>query len=179
MRKLSTATSSFLRWKSFVIGAHRLIVRGPRITSFLPSRSLAQVRSEPFSELWFTPSSPGRTPADDLLGFPGNGHDHKPPDERTVRLGKSMSRPIAHMSSSMLILSCSLAYPLSTPTKHPYDSTASRTPFALRLTPPISFNTPTPACRERESSLQSCVMDCASSLGLRTYRRQCQVANHI
>jgi hypothetical protein len=92
MRKLSTPASSFFRWKSFVVNTHRLIVRRPPVTSLqqlLPSRHLAQVRTDPLSELWFTPSSPRRSLSEDLLGHPGNESDHKPPDERTLRLGKS------------------------------------------------------------------------------------------
>jgi hypothetical protein len=92
MRKLSTPASSFFRWKSFVLNTHRLVLRAPPVAilqQFLPSRHLAQVRTEPLSEVWFTPSSPSRSPADVLLGSPGNGMDCKPPDERTLRLGKS------------------------------------------------------------------------------------------
>ena len=92
MRKLSTPVSSFFRWKSFVINTHRLIAKGPpsaALQQFLPARHLAQVRTDPLLEVWFTPSSPSKSPADDLLGSPGNGCDHKPPDERTLRLGKS------------------------------------------------------------------------------------------
>jgi hypothetical protein len=92
MRKLSAPASSFFRWKSFVVNTHRLIVRGPHIPALqqlLPSRHLAQVRTEPLSEVWFTPASPRRSPADDLLGYPGNGSDHKPPDDRILKLGKS------------------------------------------------------------------------------------------
>lgn len=91
MRKLSSPSASFLRWKSLIIHTHSLIVAPtPALRQLPQSRNLAQVRSEPFSELWFTPSSPGRGPADELLGPPaGNGSDHKPPDERTLKLGKS------------------------------------------------------------------------------------------
>jgi hypothetical protein len=92
MRKLSTPASSFFLWKSFVLNTHRFVLRAPPVAilqQFLPSRHLAQVRTEPLSEVWFTPSSPRRSPADDLLGSPGNGSDYKPPDERTLRLGKS------------------------------------------------------------------------------------------
>jgi hypothetical protein len=92
MRKLSTPVSSFFRWKSFVVNTHRLIAQAPptaALQQFLPARYLAQVRTDPLSELSFTPSSPRKSPADDLLGSQGGGCDHKPPDERTLRLGKS------------------------------------------------------------------------------------------
>jgi hypothetical protein len=92
MRKLSTPVSSFFRWKSFAVNTHRSIAKGlptAALQQFLPARHLAQVRTDPLLEVWFTPSSPSKSPADDLLGSSGNGCDHKPPDERTLRLGKS------------------------------------------------------------------------------------------
>ncbi|EXJ91502.1 hypothetical protein A1O3_00050 [Capronia epimyces CBS 606.96] len=60
-----------------------------------PKRHLAQVRPEPISEVWFTASSPRISPADELLGpqTPGNGggaQDHQPPDERLLKLGKTL-----------------------------------------------------------------------------------------
>ncbi|KIW99387.1 uncharacterized protein Z518_11375 [Rhinocladiella mackenziei CBS 650.93] len=61
-----------------------------------PKRYLAQVRSEPISEVWFTASAPKSGPADELLGTTpprSNGtQDHKPPDERLLRLGKTLRR---------------------------------------------------------------------------------------
>jgi hypothetical protein len=93
MRKLSTPTTSFLRWKTVILHTHRLLV-APTLRQRPQVRNLAQVRPEPFSELWFTSSSPSRGPADELLdpsnGLTGNGSDHKPPDERILKLGKSM-----------------------------------------------------------------------------------------
>ncbi|KIX99271.1 uncharacterized protein Z520_04847 [Fonsecaea multimorphosa CBS 102226] len=61
----------------------------------LSKRHLAQVRPEPISEVWFTSASPRFGPEDDLLGgspAPGanNSSDHKPPDERLIRLGKTL-----------------------------------------------------------------------------------------
>ena len=58
----------------------------------LPRRSLAQVRPEPISEIWFTSSYPRSSSQDDLLGNasrPGDVQDNKPPDERLIKLGKS------------------------------------------------------------------------------------------
>ena len=107
MRKLVPASSFIpaLGWKSFTQHAvpRLAAILGTSVTAFpksspasLPSkvssRSLAQTRLESFSEVWFTSASPSRSPADDLLNLEvgGNGqNDHKPPDERTIRLGKS------------------------------------------------------------------------------------------
>ncbi|KAL2393936.1 hypothetical protein ABEF93_000736 [Exophiala dermatitidis] len=68
---------------------------GPSPRQVLSKRHLAQVRPEPISEVWFTSSCPKPSPADDLLGpsTPGNNkgaQDHQPPDERLVRLGKTL-----------------------------------------------------------------------------------------
>lgn len=94
MRKLSTPNASFLRWKSLLVHTHRLLVAPTPVLRQVPqTRSLAQVRSDPFSDLWFTPSPPACGPADELLNPSGelfrNGGDHKPPDERILKLGKS------------------------------------------------------------------------------------------
>ncbi|KAI9873991.1 MAG: hypothetical protein M1830_010313 [Pleopsidium flavum] len=86
MRRLSP--SSLLR-------GHRFALVNPtskspqvvlRPTFFSPCRSLAQVRSgrEIFPEIWFTSSNPRRTPED--VGC----EDGKPPDERTLKLGKTL-----------------------------------------------------------------------------------------
>ena len=92
MRHFAIAASSFPSLKHLVLNARR----GPAslLRRAIPSRSLAQLRHEPFHELWFTPSSrPLRSPAEDLLdggeGNPNGSGDRKPTDERTVRLGKS------------------------------------------------------------------------------------------
>lgn len=103
MRTVSTispATPS--PWKRLL----QLIQSRPGRTTSLPSiRNLAQVRSEPISELWFTAAVPAATTVQSQaqhdkgfgpfvrsdgmqLGGSPNG-DRKPPDERTVKLGKS------------------------------------------------------------------------------------------
>lgn len=92
-----TTAGSALRWKSFVQNATPLMLalRGSSIRIAPPkitSRSLAQVRDETFSDVWFTPAAPLLSPADELLG-PGGSGNRKPPDERTVKLGKSMYTP--------------------------------------------------------------------------------------
>ncbi|MCJ1357325.1 MAG: hypothetical protein MMC33_007321 [Icmadophila ericetorum] len=61
-----------------------------RITFFSPSRNLAQVKSngDAFPEVWFTSSSPPwRAPEEQ---GPGQKSDVKPPDERTLKLGKTL-----------------------------------------------------------------------------------------
>jgi hypothetical protein len=52
------------------------------------TRSLANVRDvrgQDFAELWFNVAGPSLRPSEG----PGSGMDYKPPDERTLKLGKS------------------------------------------------------------------------------------------
>ncbi|EXJ61014.1 hypothetical protein A1O7_05167 [Cladophialophora yegresii CBS 114405] len=65
---------------------------GHSLRQVLPRRNLAQVRPDPISEVWFTAASPRYGPADELLGppRPGGNDDHKPPDERLIKLGKTL-----------------------------------------------------------------------------------------
>lgn len=104
MRPLSTiSTAALSPWKRLlrIFGS-----RPDQNLSLLPIRTLAQVRSESLSELWFTAAVPaGSTPRtqaqqelgagpfvrlDGINGGGLPGGDQKPPDERTMKLGKSM-----------------------------------------------------------------------------------------
>ncbi|OAG45132.1 hypothetical protein AYO21_00480 [Fonsecaea monophora] len=108
MRKLPTtittttkcAAPAASRWASICPNQAQFLRRhksttasgGGSLRQVLPKRHLAQVRPEPISEVWFTSASPRFGPDDDLLGSPapGNSNDHKPPDERLIRLGKTL-----------------------------------------------------------------------------------------
>ena len=97
---LITSPAALPRWKQLL----RIFTRPNPSLASLPIRSLAQVRSEPFSELWFTAATPVdaasgaradldlgsiiRTEA--VNGGPSPRGDHKPSDERTLKLGQSM-----------------------------------------------------------------------------------------
>ncbi len=64
----------------------------PTPTPLIPCRALAQVRSDRdvFPEIWFTSSSPPlRAPDNESETKPSP--NHPPPDERTLKLGKSTS----------------------------------------------------------------------------------------
>ena len=184
MRKLRTpnAPSSLLSGRSFVLNTHRqLFEHEPTLSlqALLPSRSLAQVRQEPFSDLWFTPSRPARSPADDLLGNngrPGNG-DHRPPDERTLKLGKSLL--YLSFLQRLPLTMCSPPHPLSSPTKHSHPTSSTEHPLPKHIPPPLPFNTSTPSSREGQSSLPRRSMDSSSSMGLRTASRQRQTPNPL
>ena len=93
MRKLTlpTCPSSALRWTTFGRDATPRLppVVGTSTAATAPTRrSLAQVRHDPVSEVWFTPSIPAISPADGPLATHGS-RDHKPPDEKRLKLGKS------------------------------------------------------------------------------------------
>ncbi|KIW28962.1 uncharacterized protein PV07_04813 [Cladophialophora immunda] len=103
MRKLPTTpkcAAPASRWASSYPNQAQLLRRhrstasgGASLRQVLPKRHLAQVRPEPISEVWFTSTSPRTGPEDDLLGPPtpgNNNNDHKPPDERLIRLGKTL-----------------------------------------------------------------------------------------
>jgi hypothetical protein len=137
MRKLPipTTTTPLLSRPLFVFNTYRqLFEHEPALAlrTLLPIRSLAQVRQEPFSELWFTPSRPARSPVDDLLGNngrSGSSGDHKPPDERTLKLGKSLtSSKLSHYPVPLTLYSSS--DPLSTPTKYPNTASSASHPLS-------------------------------------------------
>ena len=103
MRTVTTISPTTLsRWKRLL-----RIFTQPNSSPSLHIRTLAQVRSEPFSELWFTAAAPvsaapgprGELDSDPFVrsegvgGGPSTGGDHKQPDERTLKLGQSMAFP--------------------------------------------------------------------------------------
>ena len=103
MRTVTTISPTTLsRWKRLL-----RIFTQPNSSPSLHIRTLAQVRAEPFSELWFTAAVPvnaapgARGDLDTgpfvrsagIDGGPPTGGDHKQPDERTLKLGQSMASP--------------------------------------------------------------------------------------
>lgn len=152
MRTVSTSSPAAIsRWK-------RLLQILSRPNPGFPSRTLAQVRSESFSELWFTAAAPARVSARTALtdgpfvrldgqtqgnGLPGG--DHKPPDERTVKLGQSMRlcllKNIADLHSS--------THTIPALTKHSHNTIASRDRIAEHKPTSLSFHSPSSAGRKR------------------------------
>ena len=183
VRKLPTptATTQFLSGaRSFVLNTNlnrQLFEHEPALAlrTLLPSRALAQVRQEPWSELWFTPSRPARSPADDLLGDsgrPGSNGDHKPPDERSLKLGKSGFCPASLGSLSLILYSS--PHPLSAATKYPYSAPSARNPFPQHLPPSLPVDTSPSSRRQGQSSLPRRLVDGSGSMGLRASSRQRQ-----
>lgn len=101
-----------------VLRRHRSTAAGSTsLRQVLPRRYLAQVRPEPISELWFTAASPNLGPADELLGpsTPGNNgdEDHKPPDPRLLKLGKSTFFGLPLQTLVVALTSSSTTNPIS------------------------------------------------------------------
>ncbi|KAL1885522.1 hypothetical protein Plec18167_001016 [Paecilomyces lecythidis] len=78
----------------------------PRTYVSKASWNLAQLRIGPAEELWFTPSSSHLFSPTGSHAFDGpNGHangDHRPPDERIIKLGKTL-RILSPLLSTMLV----------------------------------------------------------------------------
>ncbi len=185
MRKLPTPSTSIslLSGRSFILNPHRqLREHEPALAlqALLLSRSLAQVRQEPFSDLWFTPSRPARSPADDLLGNngrPGSG-DHRPPDERTLKLGKSLLYR-NFIQRLLLTIVCSPTHPLPSSTQHPYPSPSTVHPVPKHIPAPLPVNPSASPRSKGQSSLPCRFMDSSSSMGLRTSGRQRQAPDSL
>lgn len=174
---------------------------GLRTRSWTPSRGLAQVRTEGFSELWFTASFPvndksGRDEGKGLLRTssdgieqgqgPGSGKDHKSPDERTLKLGRSKSSSYTsnqltkHMFCPYTNSSCSnlsLKNPLTPPPKYPNNEPPSRDPLAEYITTPIPIDASAPARGQGASSIPSCALDCACGVGFGPYCREREIGD--
>lgn len=116
-----------------------------------PRRNFAQVRPEPLGELWFTSSAPTRSPTDDILQPPpssstGPSSDHRPPSERTLKLGRTL-RTLSPLLPSILstplpqsILSPNVTLHLF-PSTHPHlPNVKGRVPYRAALwTAPVAW----------------------------------------
>ena len=154
----------------------------PYTTFFSPCRSLAQVqtRGDAFPEVWFTSSGPPRRTLDDC------GHDtqRKPPDERTLKLGKSKSLnstacylAALPMANHGLNISSSPDSPNTPP--HPSClAPSTRNTLPAYNTSPFPLDTPPSSDRLWTSRIPCRVMDCAHGMGSCPHRRQRQTHNH-
>lgn len=149
----------------------------------LPKRHLAQVRPEPLSELWFTASSPRFGPADELLGPPppGKDNDHQPPDKRLLKLGKSeISLPSRTCKvNKSLTKDDSTTTTVSSPARHPHETTPSRDPLPGRNTPPLPLDAPPSPGRQGQGRVPSRAMDFPGRLGMCTHRRKREAEDHL
>lgn len=164
MRTVSSVPLAALSpWKRLL----RLIQSRPdQNTTLLSVRSLAQVRSEPLSELWFTAAVPAtgtvQTQAQHdhnigplvrsdgiQIGSSPSG-DRKSPDERTIRLGKSQYR--SRLLPIVLTVG-SATNTLPTPTEYPYNTTTYRNSVAKHFFTSLPVDPSTLACGKRQNTL--------------------------
>lgn len=153
-------------------------------------RSLAQLRSHLPDEAYFTPSAtPGfrlrnagdSGSADGLDGVgsggPGQGQgDHKPPDEKTLRLGKSTLSHESQMKTKKKLTHFHLSYSppnaLASPAEYPHHTRPTRDPLSKYLSPPLPINTPILTHRQRPRAVPRRALDRTSSMGIRPHSRQ-------
>lgn len=122
-------------------------------------------------EVWFSSSAPRGTPNP-------SGSDNKPPDERTLQLGKS--RFGRFLTSSSLIL---IYYSHQDTPRQPSDTSPNPTPFRDDLTshhpPPLPFDPSTPPDCLWKDSVCRRTMDSTCSLGAHAARRQREAHNPV
>lgn len=148
-------------------------------TSLIPYRTLAQVRSdrEVFSEIWFTSSSPPRRVPEDGGIRP---NDVPPPDERTLKLGKSMPTPwLENVYTCLINHPTSPSNPPIPPPLPPRLSPPPRNPLPPHNSPPLPFHPPAPSHRLRPRSLSRRSLDRPHGLGSRPHSRQRKTNNSL
>lgn len=139
-----------------------------------PSRSLATVNpgQKSIPDVWFT----GSTPHSNISNLSSND-PQKPPDERTLKLGKSKSAP--HSTSTPTDKQNSTENSTRTTPNTPPIAPPTRNPLPANKPPPLPLNPPAPACRHRPRSLLRRSVDLAHSMGSRAPGRQRQARNPL
>jgi hypothetical protein len=146
---------------------HSKLDTHPVVATPIPSRS-------PRSHVWFSSSAPYSLPDSGLEG------DHKPTDERTLKLGKSMfSKHWAYLSTCSNKGCNSYPYPSRTPSYSARIAATTRNTLSTNLTPSVPLDTPTSADRVWKNRLPRCTMDGACSLGKSACSGQCQTHSHL
>lgn len=125
-------------------------------------------------EVWFTGTSPTfQVPTEG----PGSGLDHLPPDERKLKLGKSMSFYIGPTVQSTDPTSYS--NPTRTSSHPPCIPFTSGYSFAANHPTSLPLHAPTSADSHRQNRIHSCFMDITCCLGPRPGRGQREVDHHL
>ena len=142
---------------------HRLNSSKPQPAFFSPCRTLALVQTHHplVSEAWFDGTNPHRFP-------PGTGvRPEAPPDERTLKLGKSMLTSIKSFISSYYLTDCfcSSSDPSNSPANAPSLPFTNRNSIPSHIASPLSIYTPTSSERLRSSRLPCRPLDCPCLLG--------------
>jgi hypothetical protein len=133
----------------------------------IPSRSI-------LSHVWFSSSAPYSLHDSGLEG------DHKPTDERTLKLGKStFPTDWAYLSTFSNNCYNSHSYPSRTPSYSACFAAATRNTFTTNLTTSVSFDTPTSSNRLWKDRLPRCTLDGTCGLGTGACSGQCQAHSHL
>ena len=165
MRRSLSITKNFPHHINHVVFTRRA---GQAAFSHLSRRAFAQVRDDheqALSDGWFAsnthlaPTSIQERRSEDI----------KPVDERTLKLGKSMSPHNHHYSTipsePEINMPTSTPNPPRHPPQTPRNSPSPRTPLALNLPPPLPLYTSPPTHRFRQARIQRRSLDCTSSVG--------------
>jgi hypothetical protein len=133
------------------------------------SRSLATVNpgQKSIPDVWFT----GSTPRSDISNLSSND-SRKPPDERTVKLGKSKSA--SHSTSTPTDEQNSTENSTRTTPNAPSIAPSTRNHLSANKPSPLPLNPPAPPCRHWPRSLLRRSLDLAHSMGSRAPGRQRQ-----
>jgi hypothetical protein len=146
---------------------HSKLDTHPVVATPTPSRSI-------LSHVWFSSSAPYSLPDSGLEG------DHKPTDERTLKLGKSMfSKHWAYLSTCSNKCCNSYSYPSRTPSYSACIAATTRNTLSTNFTPSVPFDTPTSSDRLWKDRLPCCTLDGTCSLGTSACSGQCQTHSHL
>lgn len=140
------------------------------------SPSPAPASATPFPVAYFSPTWV-HTGIDGLDGPQNN--NHKPPDKRVLKLGKSEYKEINRRGyrEKRLIDSSSSPNSLTSPPYHLVQYPPTRDPRPQRQPPPLPLNTPTPPHRQGPHIIPRSTVDSTSRLEQRPTRRQCEAPN--
>lgn len=183
----------------------KLVLRSPSLSELRPPsaagrsftsslrRSLAHPRHGILKEPWLPPLSPAPLPTtyfspsrvrrglDGLDSSPQN--DHKPPDERILKLGKSKNATrslhflLRIWLADRVSAYCSSTNALASSPNHTVQYTTPRDPRTDGQSPPLSLHTPTPPYRQRPNIVSRSTMDSASSMEQCSATRECEATD--
>lgn len=144
---------------------------GLRTTSCSPCRSLAQFQSnrDIFPEMWLPSSTPPRQHS-------GAKYEDAPPDERTLKLGKSMFQSVTLQNnpSTDFPTRDSLTHATISSAQPPSLPSSTRNTLTSHHPSPFPFDPPSPPHSLRPRRLPCSSMDGPYGLGPRPHRWQCQ-----
>jgi hypothetical protein len=129
------------------------------------SRTLATVNpgQKALPDVWFT----GSTPRHNIPNPPGSD-PQKPPDERTVKLGKSKHTP--HFPTTPANITKSTPNPPGTTPNPPTIPPTARYPLSTNNPPPLPLNPPSPPHRLRPRRILRRSLDLSYCMGSRAAR---------